>query len=271
MKNKTEYNLKNQFSLITGAAGLLGEQHAIALLDISSNLILTDIDAKKLYKLKKKLQVIYPFSKILSFVMDVTSEKSVKKVLKNLIKNNISLKVLINNAAIDAKVDNKSKTIKKGSIESIDLNILKNEIDVGLIGYILVTKIFIDLLKKNNQGSIILNIASDLSIIAPNHNIYPKNSFKPISYSVIKHGVVGITKYLATYLNRYNIRCNTLSPGSVKNMQPKSFIKKVKKLIPLNRLARHNEYHGAIKFLCTDASSYMNGQNIIIDGGRSIW
>ena len=126
-------------------------------------------------------------------------------------------------------------------------------------------------LEKLKKGSIILNIASDLSSIAPNHNIYPRNNYKPISYSVIKHGVVGITKYLATYLNRYNIRCNTLSPGSVKNMQPKTFINKIKKLIPLNRLARHNEYHGAIKFLCTDASSYMNGQNIIIDGGRSIW
>lgn len=271
MVNKTEYNLENQFSLITGAAGLLGEQHAIALLDISSNIILTDINAKKLNKLKKKLQTIYPYLKILSFVMDVTSEKSIRKVSRRLIKNKINLKVLINNAAIDAKFDNKSKAIKKGSIENLNLKVLKKEIDVGLIGYILVTKIFIDLLKKNKKGSIILNIASDLSSIAPNHNIYPKNNYKPISYSVIKHGVVGITKYLATYLNRYNIRCNTLSPGSVKNMQPKTFINKIKKLIPLNRLARHNEYHGAIKFLCTDASSYMNGQNIIIDGGRSIW
>ena len=271
MKKITTYNLKNQFSLITGAAGLLGEQHAIALLDISSNLILTDINAKKLHKLKKKLQTMYPYLKILSFVMNVTSEKSLKKVFNLLKKKKINLKVIINNAAIDAKVDKKNKVIKKGALENIDLKILKKEIDVGLIGYILVTKIFVEILKKNKKGSIILNIASDLSVIAPNHNIYPKNSYKPISYSVIKHGVVGITKYLATYLNRYNIRCNALSPGSVQNKQPKSFINKVKKLIPLNRLASYNEYHGAIKFLCTDASSYMNGQNIVIDGGRSIW
>ena len=154
MVNKTEYNLENQFSLITGAAGLLGEQHAIALLDISSNIILTDINAKKLNKLKKKLQTIYPYLKILSFVMDVTSEKSIRKVSRRLIKNKINLKVLINNAAIDAKFDNKSKAIKKGSIENLNLKVLKKEIDVGLIGYILVTKIFVHYFTRMSRPSL---------------------------------------------------------------------------------------------------------------------
>ena len=124
---------------------------------------------------------------------------------------------------------------------------------------------------------IILNIASDLSVIAPNQEIYKtkksldKNQpVKPVTYSVIKHGLIGLTKYLATYWPQY-IRCNAISPGSVKQNQPKYMINRLKKLIPLNRLAHEYEYISAIKFLCSDQSSYMTGQNLIIDGGRSIW
>jgi NAD(P)-dependent dehydrogenase (short-subunit alcohol dehydrogenase family) len=90
-------------------------------------------------------------------------------------------------------------------------------------------------------------------------------------YSVLKHGLIGMTKYLSTYWNKKGIRCNALSPGPVQNKQAKSFVMKLKKEIPLNRLAKENEYKSAIQFLCSDASSYMTGQNLIIDGGRSVW
>ena len=90
-------------------------------------------------------------------------------------------------------------------------------------------------------------------------------------YSVIKHGLLGLTKYLATYWHNKKIRCNSISPGPVENNQSKNFIKKLKKQIPLNRLAKKDEYIAAIQFLCSDASSYMTGQNLIIDGGRSVW
>ena len=117
----------------------------------------------------------------------------------------------------------------------------------------------------------ILNISSDLSIIAPDQRIYSHLKFeKPITYSVIKHGIVGLTKYLAAYWGKNNVRVNCISPGGIENKQNKTFIKKIKKLIPLGRMARSNEYIGVIKFLCSNQSSYMTGQNIIIDGGRSI-
>ena len=131
---------------------------------------------------------------------------------------------------------------------------------------------------RNKTKGIILNIASDLSVISPNQNIYKnkklkksKQPVKPISYSVIKHGVIGMTKYLSTYWASDCIRCNALSPGPVSNFQPKSLVNKLKNLIPMARLAHKNEYRSAVKFLCTDESSYMTGQNIIIDGGRSVW
>ena len=123
---------------------------------------------------------------------------------------------------------------------------------------------------SKKKGGIIINIASDLSVIAPNQSIYKKNNFKPVTYSVIKHGLIGLTKYLATYWPNKNVRCNALSPGPVHNGQPKSFIEKLKKQIPMNRLANKDEYIGAIKFLCSKESKYMNGHNLILDGGRSI-
>ena len=126
-----------------------------------------------------------------------------------------------------------------------------------------------------HHGGVILNIASDLSVVAPNQSIYSsklnkKSNVKPVTYSVIKHGLIGLTKYIATYWPS-KIRCNALSPGGVLNNQSKEFLSKVKLQIPMNRLANKNEYRAAIQFLCSDASSYMTGQNLIIDGGRSIW
>ena len=114
----------------------------------------------------------------------------------------------------------------------------KEHLDVGLTGAMLCSKILGEMISNNKQGGVILNIASDLSVIAPNHEIYEKNFYKPIMYSVVKHGLIGLTKYLSTYWNKKNVRCNALSPGPVNNLQPKTFLKKIKKHIPLNRLAK---------------------------------
>jgi NAD(P)-dependent dehydrogenase (short-subunit alcohol dehydrogenase family) len=130
-----------------------------------------------------------------------------------------------------------------------------------------------------NRSGTIINIASDLGVIAPDQRIYVKENhddsvlrfYKPFSYSVIKHGLVGLTKYLSTYLGEYGIRVNTLSPGSIENNQDPEFLMNLKSRIPLGRLANVDEYKGAIQFLASDASSYMSGQNLIIDGGRSTW
>ena len=124
-------------------------------------------------------------------------------------------------------------------------------------------------------GGVILNIASDLSVISPNQNLYKnekgKINYKPVTYSVIKTGLIGLTRYLATYWADQNIRVNALSPGGVYNDQDDNFVTKIEKVIPMGRMANKDEYKSAIKFLCTDASSYMTGQNLIFDGGRTVW
>ena len=133
-------------------------------------------------------------------------------------------------------------------------------------------------MSKSHKGGCILNISSDLSVIAPDQRIYKKSNLseeeqpvKPITYSVIKTGLIGLTKYLATYWIGKNIRCNSLSPGGIYTSQPDEFREKLSSLIPLGRMANKDEYKSAIQFLCSDASSYLNGHNLVMDGGRSIW
>jgi NAD(P)-dependent dehydrogenase (short-subunit alcohol dehydrogenase family) len=262
--------MKN-FSLITGSAGLLGEFHAVALLEIGHDLVITDLNLKQLKKLEIKLRKKFVKRKIISLKMDVTSEKSIE-IVKNKIQSQGGIvNNLINNAAIDAKI----KGSKNRLFENFNIDEWKQEINVGLTGAMLCSKIFGGEMVKKKVSGIITNIASDLSVIAPNQNLYkiknqPKFT-KPVTYSVIKHGIVGLTKYLASYWGEKKIRVNSLSPGPVLNDQSKMLQKNLKREIPLRRLAKKNEYIGAIQFLSSKNSDYMTGQNIIIDGGRSIW
>jgi NAD(P)-dependent dehydrogenase (short-subunit alcohol dehydrogenase family) len=150
------------------------------------------------------------------------------------------------------------------------------ELRVGLTGAFLCTQYF-GTQMADNGGGVILNIASDLAIIAPDQRIYStpdtelNKQKKPVTYSVIKHGLIGLTKYTATYWADKNIRCNSISPGGIANDQDPAFVKRLENLIPLGRMCTKSELHGAIQFLCSDASSYMTGHNLILDGGRSIW
>ena len=193
------------FSLVTGSAGLLGKHHARGLLNLKKNIILTDIDLKKCIKISNKLKKEYPQQEILSFKLDVTNEQSVKNLNKKLRKKKIIISVLINNAAIDAKFT--SKINKNDSrLESFSLKKWSHEINVGLTGAMICSKHFGSIMSKHCKNGIILNIASDLSVISPNQSIYKtkgvapsKQKVKPITYSVIKHGIIGLTKYIATY------------------------------------------------------------------------
>ena len=257
--------------MITGAAGLLGSEHCRALLEINANLILIDINFKKLNNLKEVLLKDFPDSKIILIKTDISRESSIKKTYKKLIKNNINLHVLINNAAIDSKVLKNKKMTNTEKFENLNLKTWEKHLNVGLTGAMLCSKYFGSLISNNKSGGVIINVASDLSVIAPNHTLYEKGISKPVMYSIIKHGLIGLTKYISTYWNKNKVRCNAISPGAVEDNQSSAFIKRLKRQIPLNRLAKRNEYKGAIQFLCSDASKYMTGQNLIIDGGRSVW
>ena len=265
-----KFNLKDQFALITGASGLLGYEHAKALLEVNANVIITDIKMKTLEKNLKKLKKSYPLKNIIKQRLDVTKESSVLRCKKYLDKKGIFVSILVNNAAFNPSNDK----LKSKLFENYNLKSWRKEIDVGLTGAFICSKVFGNGMAKKNKG-VILNISSDLSVISPDHRLYNKgskiNNAKPVTYSVAKTGLIGLTRYLATYWSNKNIRCNAISPGGVYNDHNKNFVSKIKKLIPMGRMAKKDEYRSAVQFLCSDASSYLTGQNLVIDGGRSIW
>ncbi len=273
-----KFRLDKKNVLITGAAGLLGKEHALAILEAGGNVLLTDISLKELNKTKKDLQSKYNPKFIKAFKMDVSKKKDISRVSGLLSKSKIRVDVLINNAAINPKVKNKLSSDTKYRLENFPTSSWDKEIEVGLKGAFLCSQIFGSIMASDNKGGVILNISSDLSVISPNQKIYEVNNrsqkeqpVKPVTYSVIKVGLIGLTKYVATYWASNNIRCNALSPGGVFNNQDIDFVNRLNNLIPLGRMARKDEYRSAIQFLCSDASSYLNGQNIVIDGGRSVW
>ena len=277
MQNKF-FNLNGKTALVTGAAGLLGIEHSKALLENNCDLVLTDIDLEKLLLVKKQLENKALGSNIHIYNMDVSSKSSILKVFNKLEKSNIYIDILINNAALNPKVEKENIHKNFTRLETFSLDSWNLEISVGLTGAFLCSQIFGTAMSKSHKGGCILNISSDLSVIAPDQRIYKKSNLseeeqpvKPITYSVIKTGLIGLTKYLATYWIGKNIRCNSLSPGGIYTSQPDEFREKLSSLIPLGRMANKDEYKSAIQFLCSDASSYLNGHNLVMDGGRSIW
>ena len=272
------FDLSGKNALITGAAGLLGLEHCEALLECDANLVLVDINNKKLNEVKNYLIDKYPKSKLQIYSADLTIKKSLLDIRNDLQNKNIDLNILINNAAINPNVDSSNKIYNSTRLESFSLEEWNKQISVGLTGSFLCCQIFGSEMAKLNKPASIVNIASDLSVIAPDQRLYKKdnvNEFdqpvKPVSYSVIKSGLIGLTKYISTYWLGSEIRCNALSPGGIYTNQSEEFVTRLSSLIPLGRMARKDEYRAAIQFLCSDASSYMNGHNLVIDGGRSAW
>ena len=273
-----KFNLINRYALITGGAGLLGLQHASALLELNASVIITDISSNALSNVKKQLQVDFDEDKIFLKEMDVSCVDDIHSVANYLEELDIRLDILINNAAIDPKVTKKEGIKETSRLENFSLDQWNNQISVGLTGEFLCSQVFGSKMAADTKGGVILNIASDLSVISPDQRLYKKEGLgadeqpvKPVTYSVIKSGLVGLTRYLATYWSDQNIRSNALSPGGVFNEQDDKFVKQLSSLIPLGRMANKDEYRSAVQFLCSDASSYLNGQNVIMDGGRSIW
>ena len=275
MLNK--FCLKGKYALITGATGLLGREHCFALAEIKSNLIITDLDKPSLIELRQEILSEYPNISVHFLTLDISKESAVVDVIDYIRDKVGRLDVLINNAAVNPTVSS-DKLKNTSRLESFDLEEWDHQVSVGLTGAFLCIKHFGFLMHGYDNGGVILNIASDLSVIAPDQRLYddtqlPKHlqSVKPVTYSVIKTGLIGLTRYVASYWNESKIRCNALSPGGVYVDQPEEFVRRLSSLIPLGRMANKNEYQSAVQFLCSDASSYVTGQNIVIDGGRTVW
>jgi NAD(P)-dependent dehydrogenase (short-subunit alcohol dehydrogenase family) len=273
-----KFNLRGKTAIITGAAGLLGMEHATALLESGAQVVLTDIGDSVLMEAQTSLSQNFDANKILTKVMDVANPQRVRTVADELWADDIRIDILVNNAAIDPKVKGEQGVLETSRLENFPLDQWDLQVAVGLTGAFLCSQVFGTAMAKDGNGGLILNIASDLSVFSPDQRLYSKQGLasdmqpvKPVTYSVIKAGLIGLTRYLATYWADKNVRCNALSPGGVFNGQGDEFVQHLSSLIPLGRMAQCDEYRAAVQFLCSDASSYMNGQNIVMDGGRSTW
>lgn len=256
------FDLKDKVVLVTGGGGLLGRMHSEVVVENGGKVIVGDINIEAAQKVADYLNDSYP-NKAYAISLDVLDKKSIENCLITY----DDINVLINNAAIDPKVTKDSGP--GGAFETLSEQEWDLSVDVIMKGTFLCSQVFCPFF-ANKGGGVVINISSVMGVIAPNQSIYGE-SFKPITYSAAKHGIVGMTKYLATYYAQSNVRVNALSPGGVFDNHPDEFVDKLTNLIPMKRMADRNEYKGSIAFLCSDASSYMTGHNLIVDGGMSVW
>lgn len=270
--------LKDKVAVITGGAGLLGRMHAESIIEAGGTAVLLDISGDALRNAQSTMYEKYD-SKCLveGYVVDITKKKEIESVACTILEKYGHIDILINNAANNPKVEGHAKNMKAIQFANFPIEMWNEDVAVGLTGAFLCAQVFCSIMEKQGQG-IILNISSDLGVIAPDQRIYRKEGLreeeqnvKPVTYSVIKHGLLGLTKYLATYYAEKNIRVNALCPAGVYNGQDEEFLKKLTNLIPMGRMARVDEYKSTILYLVSDASSYMTGSTIVVDGGRSCW
>ena len=273
-----KFDLSEKTALITGAAGLLGIEHATALLQSGATVVLTDVSKTLLVVARESLIREADASRVLTNVMDVSRPDSIRTVAQELAVSGLRVDILVNNAAIDPKVSGDQGVLETSRLENFSLDQWDMQVAVGLTGAFLCSQVFGSTMAQDRKGGVILNIASDLSVFSPDQRLYRKEGLaddmqpvKPVTYSVIKAGLVGLTRYLATYWADKDVRCNALSPGGVYTGQADEFVQRLTSLIPMGRMATRDEYRAAMQFLCSDASAYLNGQNIVMDGGRCIW
>ena len=267
------FDLAGRVAIVTGGAGLLGYYHGAILAAAGAHVVLLDLAVARPEVRAAQLTQEYG-PECLGLAADIGQEATLVAARDRIVSRFGGIDILINNAANNPKVeDAKGQTWSR--LENFPLEVWEGDLRVGLTGAFLCSRVFGAEMVKRGRG-VIVNVASDLAVIAPDQRLYrvdglpeDQQPVKPVTYSVVKTALIGLTRYLATYWAGANIRVNAISPGGVFNNQPEAFLNRLHQLIPMGRMAKRDEYQGAILFLCSDASSYMTGTNLVIDGGRS--
>ncbi|MBF0195211.1 MAG: SDR family oxidoreductase [Magnetococcales bacterium] len=273
---KDMFDLTGKVTIITGGAGMLGQKHAEAIAEFGGIPVIVDINQGVCEEVATKIANKFGVSS-LGLSCDITKQNMVEKLHDRVLEEFGRVDILINNAANNPKVGAMGLDgVNDSRIEAFPLEAWNQDIAVGLTGSFLCARTF-GATMANNGGGVILNISSDLSLISPDQRLYRKDGLpehaqpvKPVTYSVVKSGLIGLTRYLSTYWVAQGVRCNALSPGGVYVDQDEQFVKNLSQLIPMGRMANKDEYKAAIVFLVSDASSYMNGTNMVLDGGRTV-
>lgn len=264
---KNIFDLSQKTVLLTGATGNLGPYFARGLASFGANVALLDLNEKRLMDLSNNLSCDFT-TKVKGYVCDISDSNSISNTLSMIIADFGAIHVLINNAQASDEIV---------PFETCSLQQWRKTSLVNEEGIFLMSQAVGNVLIEQAQGGSVINISSIYGILAPDHRIYENANFNdlkmppPAVYSYTKSGIIGLTRYLSTYWAHHNIRVNALSPGGVEGSQTDNFKKRYNNRIPLNRMAREQDLIGSLIFLASDSSSYMTGQNIIVDGGLSAW
>ncbi len=260
------FSLKDKTAIVTGALGLLGQQHCEALAEAGANVVVADINENDAEKFAESLGEKHGGLKI-----DVTNERSLKIARDKILTRYGTIDILVNNAAINDMFENPGMAKELSAFENYPLDAFKRSLDVNVTGVFLASQIFGSVMAEQGNGSII-NIASTYGMVGPDQTIYrdqcgEQTFYKSPVYPVTKGAVINFTRFLAAYWGNKGVRVNTLSPGGVENGQDEFFIQNYSAKTLLGRMARPTDYQGALVFLASDASVYMTGANLVIDGG----
>lgn len=260
------FDLKDKVAIVTGACGLIGFHHCEALAEAGATVVLCDIDEKRC---KEKARALG--SKHLGLAVDVASEASLEAARDTILRELGRIDILVNNAAINDMFENPAMAAHQSMFENYPLAMFAKSLQVNVTGVFLCSKILGTPMAEQGSGSII-NIASTYGLVGPDQSIYADRSgkqafYKSPAYPATKGAVINFTRFLAAYWGKKGVRVNTLSPGGVENSQDDYFVENYSRKTLLGRMAKPTDYKGAIVFLASDASAYMTGANLVVDGG----
>ena len=267
----TPFDLTDRVVLISGATGLLGKEFALAVASAGAHLVLGDLKRDSLESLKREIASVYPHTKTWVRVLDVTDASSCRSMAELCETQFNRIDAVIHSAAIDPKFEQGSDTTRFSKFTEFPEELWQSSLDVNLTGAFLLAQATCKVMEKSGKGSIIF-LGSNYGLVGPDQRIYKKagqehQTYKPAIYSVCKAGLLGLTKFLAAYYMNTAIRINLLTPSGVWNQHDDEFVKNYSSRTILGRMSEKNEYRGAVIFLASDASSYMTGANLVIDGG----
>jgi NAD(P)-dependent dehydrogenase (short-subunit alcohol dehydrogenase family) len=271
------FDLTDRVAVITGGAGMLGRQHADAIVEAAGRVVLADIDGAAAQAAAR--DIVGNGGSAIGLQLDIADKESVEQAAAAVRQRFGRVDILINNAAMTVKHGSEAHDRYFLPFEDYPVDLWRMALDVNMTGTFLCCQAFGKAMLEGGRGGVILNIASDVAVISPDHRIYEgvvnpytKKPFNtPISYAASKAAIINMTRYLATWWASKGIRVNSLSPAGVFDNHSPDFVEKLASRIPLGRMARRDEYKGAVLFLVSDASSFMTGANLIVDGGRTAW
>ena len=267
-----QFDLTRRVAVVTGGAGLLGSEFCRTLAQAGARVGVADLDEAGATQIASEIQSTG--SEAIALSVDIAVRDSTHEMVKQTLLKFGRLDILINSAALDPKFDPDHHEQTSNAFEDYPLEAWNQALDVNLTGMFLVSQAAVKPMLAQG-GGVIINICSTYGLVGPDQRLYEREGhppqFKPVYYSVTKAGVLGFTRYLATYYTGKHIRVNALTPGGVFNDHDDEFVEKYAARTVLGRMARKDELNGALLFLASDASSYMTGANLVVDGGWTAW